>query len=191
VTSLIFEYQLPTEIYCYNSCALIIENVNYIVIWDWDWIQSNVDVDESETESYTESVDDEEENTEHKASFKVMGSPYSEERQEHLEKAYVEMKKSMENVKVKIEPDPDNDYDSNAIAVLLDYGDGWKLVGFILRDLTKYVHPVLKEGKLKSAGLENITFRTMWEKMGFYAKISLTCRGQWPIPIMRASTKAR
>ena len=40
--------------------------------------------------------------------------------------------------KATIEPDPDNDFDVNAIRVLIDYGTGFKHVGFRAEELTKY-----------------------------------------------------
>ena len=94
-------------------------------------------------------IDDEEEEEEeefvvHTRPFKVMGVVYKTERQNHLKAACMKMQDDANFVvKAMIEPDPDNDFDANAIRVLIDYGTGFKHVGFIAEELTKYVHPVL------------------------------------------------
>ena len=56
-------------------------------------------------------------------------------------------------VKAMIEPDPDNEFDANAIRVLIDYGTGFKHVGFIAEELTKFVQRVLNSRRLQHASV--------------------------------------
>ena len=52
----------------------------------------------------------------------------------------MKMKDDPKFVKAMIEPDPNNDFDANAIRVLIDYGTGFKHVGFIAEELKRYVY---------------------------------------------------
>ena len=47
-------------------------------------------------------------------------------------------------MKVDIKPEPDNGYNSTATADLLNYGTGWYTVGYIAKELTNEIHPLLK-----------------------------------------------
>lgn len=94
-------------------------------------------------------ADDEEKEEEdfivHTLLFKVLDVVYKSERQNHLKAACIKMKDDPKSVfKATIEPDPDNDFDANAIRVLIDYGTGFKHVGFIAEELTKYAHHVTR-----------------------------------------------
>ena len=122
--------------------------------------------------------------------FKVMGVAHKLERQKHLEAAFIKMNEENVIIKAKIQPKPDNMYDANAIAVLIDYGLGYKQVGYISQDLTKFVHSVLSRGWLQHA-VYNIKFRTTWAKAGFYMTLQLTSKGEWPAQVLRASTRVQ
>ena len=123
--------------------------------------------------------------------FKVIGVTHKLERQKHLETAFIKMNEENVTIKAKIQPEPDNMYDANAIAVLIDYGLGYKQVGYISQDLTKFVHSVLNRGRLQHASVNNVTFRTTWAKAGFYMTLQLTSKGEWPAPVLRASTRVQ
>ena len=131
-----------------------------------------------------------EENSEHELPFKVMGVAGKAQRQTYLEKAFIKRHDGSE-VSAQIRADPTNAYDANAICVEIDYGEGWKVVGFLLKDLTQYVHPVIQSGKLSSVTIDDIRFRTQWSTPGFYIKLKIKCRGAWPQEVIRASQKVQ
>lgn len=151
---------------------------------------SSPDNDRS-TEHVSEEGDSEEDTILHTLPFKVMGVAHKLERQKHLEAAFIKMNEENVVIKAKIQPEPDNMYDANAIAVLIDYGLGYKQVGYISQDLTKFVHSVLNRGRLQHASVYNIKFRTTWAKAGFYMTLQLTSKGEWPAQVLRASTRVQ
>jgi len=141
---------------------------------------------DSESDDSTDSDD----NCEHELPFKVMGVTHVPMRQTHLMWAHENLEKG-NDVEVKIRPDPDNHYDSNAIAVEINYGSGWNVVGFILRELTQFIHPVLQRNKLSGQRIGHIRFRTHWSTPGFYILIYLKCKGMWPREVIKASKRVR
>ena len=118
-----------------------------------------------------------------------MGVAHNSRRQKHLENAFEKLYEENKEIMVKIRPDPANKFDGDAIAVELDYGTGWKLVGFLLKDLTQYVHPVLNSKRLLSVRIGHIRFQTQWQMPGFYVKIFIKCKGIWPKEVIRASKR--
>ena len=66
-----------------------------------------------------------------------MGVVHNSDRQKHLENAFETIYGEQKEVLARIRPDPTNKFHADAIAVQLDYGSGWKLVGFLLKDLTQ------------------------------------------------------
>lgn len=76
-------------------------------------------------------------------------------------------------VLARIRPDPTNEFDADAIAVELNYGADWKLVGFFLKSLTQCFHPAMNSQKLLSVevGIIRIRFQAHWQIPVFYAKI--------------------
>ena len=95
------------------------------------------------------------------------------------------------NVDVRLKADPTNAYDANAICVQIDYEQGWKLVGFLLKDLTQFVHPVMQSDSLSSVKVGDIRFRTHWSTRGFYMKIKIKCKGVWLQQVVRASQRVQ
>lgn len=87
---------------------------------------------------------------------------------------------------VDIKPEPDNDYDSNAIAVLLNYGTEWYTVGYIAKELTNEIHPLLETANIKVA-ISHIRFRVTYLLIGFYLTLNITREGQWSPRVISAS----
>ena len=131
-------------------------------------------------EQSSDSADDEELNCSHELPFKVMGVIHNSDRQNFLEKAFESMYEKNNEVLARIRPDPTNEFDGDAIAVELNYGVGWRLVGFLLKDLTKYVHPIIDSQKLLGVQVGRIQFQTNWQTPGFYIKILIKRKGMWP-----------
>ena len=198
----------PFEITASSTCIITIDNTQYTVIWEWDCFDYNSEQSTSSAnsssgdENLVENVcqldiDDEEEEEEeefvvHTLPFKVMGVVYKTERQNHLKAACMKMQDDPNFViKAMIEPDPDNDFDANAIRVLIDYGPGFKHVGFIAEELTKYVHRVLNSRRLQSASVYQIKFPTQWAKLGYYMTLFLSCKGEWPPQVVQASSRVQ
>ena len=122
----------------------------------------------------------------HTLSFKVMGTCFSEERQRVLEEAYELLYKHNRPVFVEIDADPDNENDPQAIAVTLNYGhdNNYHTVGYIVKELTKYLHPVLTTLKVN---VNKIKFCTTFLRIGFYITIDITKIGAWEDEVVRAS----
>jgi hypothetical protein len=113
-------------------------------------------------------------------------------RQNHLMFAQDKIEKgNVDDVEVRIRPDPQNCYDCNAIAVEINYGSGWNTIGFILKDLTKYIHPLIQRNKLCGQRVGHIRFRTHWSTPGYYILIYLKCKGMWPREVIQASKRVR
>lgn len=93
-----------------------------------------------------------------------------------------------EEVSAYISPEPTNIEDENAIAVYINYGlYPYLIIGYIAKELTRYIHPLLANNSIISVSLEEVKFRVTWAKTGYYAKLSITRKGQWPGPVIRAS----
>ena len=63
----------------------------------------------------------------------------------------------------KLEAEPNNQYDSNAIAVFIDYGSNWVKIGYIARELTRYIHPLLA-----TVNVKHIKLCIVYMRVGFY-----------------------
>ena len=105
----------------------------------------------------------------------------------HLEVASKKLENGQE-VKVQIQPEPDNDFDSNAIAVMLNYGTGWHTVGYIARELTSEIHPLIKRSNIKVA-ISKISFRLTYLLTGYFATLNITRKGQWSPRVISASKR--
>ena len=85
-------------------------------------------------------------NNPHTLPFKVMGTCFSSKRQHALEKSYEILYEYNRQVFVKLCPEPENESDPNSISVQINYDeDEPYTVGYIARELTKYMHPIINE----------------------------------------------
>jgi hypothetical protein len=69
--------------------------------------------------------------------------------QNHPEKALLKLSENERSVTAHVMPEPDNERDSEAIYVKIDYGEGQVRVGYIARELTKYIAYILFSNKTK------------------------------------------
>lgn len=187
--------QFPTEnILSWRNCKINIDEFNFVVIWKWemqkqlpeDWEEISESESNcssiSETDLSSEADTDREDTVPfitHTLPFKVLGVAHTKEHQDHLMKAKLKMGESKESVSAHIVPEPDNEKDSHAISVMLDYGQGQCRVGYIARELTKFIHPLLANKKIINVRIQKITFRTTWQRMGLYVTLHITRNGEW------------
>lgn len=93
----------------------------------------------------------------HTLPFKVIGVAHSTKTQDRLDEALTKMKGG-ETVSAMLKPEPENEFDREAIAVHLDYGNGPCFIGYIPRELTKYLHPLLETRQITQVKVEDIRF---------------------------------
>lgn len=123
----------------------------------------------------------------HTLPFKVVGVAHSTRTQDHLEGTLNRMKEHGETVSAMLLPEPENEFDKDAIAVHIDYGQGPSFIGYIPRELTKYIHPLLEPGQIREVKVADIRFRTQFKKFGLYIKLLITRVGRWEPFVVRAS----
>ena len=110
-----------------------------------------------------------------------------ERQTEGVEQA-LELMENNQSVCVDLQHEPDNPYDDNAVAVFMQTDIECELVGYIARELTKYVvRPYLTDPGFH-ADIKSICFRTTYMVVGFYLTIEITKKGLWCV---KASKTAR
>ena len=92
-----------------------------------------------------------------------------------------------QQVQANLRPGPTNDYDSNAILVEINYGEGFKPVGYIARELTRLLNPLLGN-QIVSVGIKHIKFRTTFLNIGYYITIIITKKGPWDNSIKKSKS---
>lgn len=171
----------PVDVCCSSYCDIVVGGEKKKVFWKWSKVNDGstsinaIDTSEEEDLEADES-DGSYDLTQHTLPFKVMGVAYSAEQQKHLENAFEISREG--NVNAKIVPETDNAYDKDAISVMLDYGHEWSKIGYIAKELTQFLHPLLKQDLITNVSLKHINFRTSYLKVGFYATIQITRKGQ-------------
>ena len=121
--------------------------------------------------------------------FKCIGTAHEKEYQESLEAAHLVLHEEKGDVAVRLRPEPTNINDSNAIAIDMNYGSGWKVVGYIARELCNHLNPSILADNIVNVYVELTVFRADFLKYGFYPKIMVTRRGEWePIVVTRSKS---
>ena len=140
--------KLELKISCSKWCEIVINDLTYLVAWDFTNLNiyaTNIEIDVEDLEE--SQSEDEEILTEHTLPFKVLGIMFKN-RQTYLMAASKKLA-SAHHVQVAVKPEPENEYDKNAILVLLEYGCGWKVVQYIARELTGYLHTLINSNSIK------------------------------------------
>ena len=127
--------------------------------------------------------------TAHTLPFKVLGTCYSKKRQNSLDSALNYMENNR-HVFVDLQCEPENKHDINAIAVYLMYDNMFEKVGYIARELTQYVQPLVITSSYQAA-VKNIRFRTNVLRVGYYLTIDITKQGNWDDEVIAASKKVK
>ena len=185
---------------CSSHCRIKVQDKEYTVMWELAPMraaQSNeqsvrndepVDDDDDDDEDDNEEAPDE--TITHCIPFKVLGTCYSRARQDALEEAFGYLYEHNRPVFVKLEAEPDNAFDMHAIAVYVMSSSNYEKVGYIARELTQFVHPLLQDPALE-VSVQRIWFCTVFLQIGFYITISITKSGLWDRKVVRASSKVK
>ena len=133
------------------------------VVWKWDVIDDVSEPEELDTSKEVESEDNEREETEsdsdheavaatrgtHTVTFKCIGATKTPELQGALKTAS-ELLASGNHVPVDLFPEPQNPYDSRAIAFKAFINDDWHTIGYVVREITEYVHNAITRREITS-----------------------------------------
>lgn len=206
---------LPAKLLCTSWCMFdqLGDEYRYEVFWQWETFFDDVSdnltnkstCSNNSGESFRDDNDEDHDNEEeedlgleskesqplHTLPFKVLGVAHSRDRQDHLQKAFNRMRKEKLPVSSTIKVEPNNPIDSSAIAVFIDYGADSCHVGYIPKELTKFIHPLIRENKIIKVEVEDINFRVAWLRAGYYIKLLITRIGQWEPYVIRASKGVR
>jgi hypothetical protein len=176
---------------CTSHCEIDIGTERHIVLWDLQKVermpagcqkQDNGSLPQSE---HSNQDDD----TMHCLPFKVMGTCYDLERQTALREAMLYVEEYNRPVFAKLLAEPNNAVDPNAIAVYVMSSGDYEKVGYIAKELTQYVHPVLNDPTL-DVEVNKIRFCVAFRLSGFYLTIDITKKGLWDKTVIKASKKA-
>ena len=181
---------------CTSHCQIQVRGKQYTVLWTLIPVRkaghaaSSVSVTTvSDSDASDNDVDSDEPNetvATHCLPFKVMGTCYSKARQDSLQEAFECLYEHNRPVYAKLQAEPENIHDKSAIAVYLMSLSDYEKVGYIASDLTRYLHPLLKDPSLE-VSVKNTRFCTTFLMKGFYVAINITKRGHWEKQVIRAS----
>ena len=114
----------------------------------------------SDSENSWEEHSDNDEEVTHALPFKCIGAAHEKNRQEFLERAHTALHVGRRNVRAKLRTETTNENDPDAIAIDLSLDNvEWMHVGYIARELTKYIHPLFDSGELIDVYVQHIIFR--------------------------------
>lgn len=185
------------EYLCTSHCHIEMEGKRYTVLWKLQpkdravqlpFVQQSA-TDDHISDVYDESNEEDESDesevahdscisTRHCLPFKVLGTCHSPDRQKAIEESYEHLCEHNRPLFVNLKAEPDNLYDQNAIAVFIMASSEYKKVGYIARELTKFVHPLLSDPSLE-VSVNKIRFSTTFLMIGFYLTIDITRKRQW------------
>ena len=137
-------------------------------------------------------ADDDSNKGDHTVNFKVLGVTYKS-RQKYIECAKNLIANGKE-VPAHLEIEPHNPVDPGGIAVIFDTGPenfGQQCVGYIPKELKKFVSPLLISGRIKSVKIQHIKLRLGFNPMGLYILLRVTRQGRWPNYVVMKSLNAR
>lgn len=169
------------------------------VIWKWTWLGETVEVGDSDEAEDTqdpitidtsnEELDDkllepEPEVITHKVVFKCIGATKEKRYQQTLSMASKIMKQGTK-VQVKLQKEPDNPYDSRAIAFICNINSQWVRIGYIVKEALDAVHSALDSAEIIDIEFDWVKYVVHFKDPGWYAGISITKRGNWPIHVLR------
>lgn len=171
---------------CISSCKILINGEEFTVLWELEDPQTNA---KRKAPLQDENKEQELDKTPHTLPFKVMGTCFNLERQNSLERSFEMLYEYNRYVFVKLLPEPDNEHDPNSIAVQIQYEDEpYCTVGYIARELTKYIHPIINELEVT---VNKIRFCTTYMRIGFYLTIDVTKNGRWDEEVIAASKNVK
>lgn len=172
---------------CTSFCEITINGKACTVLWTFE---ENASSDMGTEQEGREQEHKATEDTPHTLPFKVMGTCYTSKRQYALERAYEMLYDFNRPVFVQLCLEPENENDPNAIAVQINYDEDkpYYIVGYIAKELTKYLYPFLQQLEVS---IHNIRFCTTFERIGFYIAINITKPCLWNDQVVAASKKVK
>ena len=76
--------------------------------------------------------------------------------------------------------------DNNAVAVYVMASGEYRKVGYIAREITTCLKPILK---YFDVSVKHVRFSTTFSTTGFYLTLDITKKGRWHENVVRASKK--
>ena len=70
-----------------------------------------------------------------------------------------------------------------------NYGTGWVKVGYIAKELTRFIHPLIAEEKIVRVDVKHIKFYIVYMRVGYYITITISRKGQWEQQVVMASKR--
>lgn len=64
-------------------------------------------------------------------------------------------------------------------------------VGYIARELTRYIHTLLANGNIVTVNVKHIKFYIVYMRVGYYITINIAKKGQWEEQVIRASLQVK
>ena len=124
----------------------------------------------------------------------VPESAHISEMKTHLESEKKELGQNpliRKDVTARVRPEPENGKDEKAIIIDINYGGGYKPVGYIAKELAKFLHLLiaLKKIDITDVGIKYIKFRTAFTNISYYIMIIITRKGPWVTKVIAASAK--
>ena len=177
----------PGRFCCSSHCTIRVENEDLVVLWTLSPLKNTIQsVAIVQVRNVGEETDDY--SGEHTLPFKVMGTCYWTSRQDALEEAYTYLHEYNRHVFAKLVEEPENVNDSNAIAVYLMASDNYNKVGYIARELTSHLNPIMKS---LDVSVKHIRFSTTFSTKGYYLTLEITKHGMWHNDVVVASKKVK
>ena len=78
-------------------------------------------------------------------------------------------------------PEPQKEKESNAISVQINYGDGQHHIGYISKELTPFIHPLLSVNAVTKVEIGHIKFCVKCYRIDFCMKLLITRLGKWEL----------
>ena len=99
--------------------------------------------------------------------LKVKGTCYSTTYQKALQEACEYLYEHNRHIFTKLEAEPENPHNKNAIAVYIMSSSEYEKVGYLANEITRFVHPLLKDPTLQVTVKQNRSCTTFL-MVGFY-----------------------
>ena len=175
------------------------------VVWTWD-INTESEGEELDASREFESEDGKDDDYEsdsqsneeaaavpmtHTVTFKCIGATKTRELQIAL-KTVSDILASGNHVPVELFPERDNPYDSRAIAFKALIKDDWHTIGYVVREVTEYVHNAIAKNEITCVKFSWAKYLISWSRTGpaYYAGVDITVLGRWPDAVVKcASTR--
>ena len=128
-------------------------------------VDDTSDSDEPEIDCITEDEDPEIGQVTHCLPFKVMGVTYNTTYQKHLEAAkavgvILSMRRLLVNQKMNMI--------AMVLLFLINYGCGFVRIGYIAKELTRFIHPLLSNGTIVSVDVKHKVLHCVFEGWVLY-----------------------